>query len=151
MHLDVRGWLLALAPAGQQVRNGRLVSELGEIQLAARHRGPLGIHEIFVDRKTGMRLVLTTVDGCDLKNPEIPILRHVLSRVEPNGKATVLVEGKGPATALLDGKQAFYLQIEDTVRRWPSLSAFGTEAGVPIMAGVGLVVPISADSSCGGL
>lgn len=151
MRLDVRGWLLALTPAGQQVRKGRLVSATGEVQLAAKHGGPLGVHEIFVDRNTGLRWVLTTADGCDPKNPENPILRHVISKVAPDGKATVLIEGKGPATALLDGKQAFYLQSEDTVRRWPSLAAFGSGAGEKLMPGVLLVVPISENSNCGGL
>jgi hypothetical protein len=151
MQFDVRGWQLSLVPAGQQIRKGRLVSATGEVALSERHASPLGTHEIFVDAKTGLRLVLTTLDGCNPKNPEIPILRHVLSKVEPNGKATVLLEGAGPAAALLDGRQAFYLQTGDTVRRWPELSAVGNRPGEPIMPGVLVVVSISPDSSCGGL
>lgn len=127
------------------------MSSTGEVALSAKHAGPLGTHEIFVEPKTGLRLVLTTVDGCNPKNPEVPILRHVLSKVEPDGKVTVLVDGVGPAAALLDGKQAFYLQTGDAVRRWPDLSSVGNGTGEPIMPGVLVVVPISPDSSCGGL
>ena len=152
MAVGFRGSLLGIAPPDQYVRKGRLISEAGDVQLDRLHADATAIHDILVDRTSGIRLVLSTVDRCDcLSEREGPILRHVLSRVDAQGKVTVVFSGKGPAAALLDGKQAVYVQIGDTVRRWSSMAAVGTEAGTPIMLGVVLVVPVSEHGNCCGL
>jgi hypothetical protein len=152
MAVGFRGSLLGVAPVGQQVRKGRLVSGLTEIQLDRRHADAAAVHDILVDRASGERLVLSTVDRCDcMSEKEGPILRHVLSRVDAQGRATVVLSGKGPAAALLDGKQAVYLQTGDTVRRWSTMAAVGSEGGTPIMSGVVLVVPVSENGNCCGL
>jgi hypothetical protein len=152
MTVGFRGSLLGITPAGEQVRKGRLISGTTDVQLDPQHADATAIHDILVDRTIGTRLVLSTVDRCDCASKrEGAILRHVLSKVDAQGKATVVLGGKGPATALLDGKQAVYLQTGDTVRRWSSMAAVGAEAGTPIMSGVVLAVPVSERGNCCGL
>ncbi len=150
--VDQRGSRLATRPDGLQIRKGSLVAGSKEIPLDVQHTGPGATHAIFVDPTTNARLVLSTIDGCQCGGKhEGAVLRHVLSRVDAEGRATVLMGGKGPAAAMLDGKRAFYLQTGDTVRRWPSMAAVGTRDGEPVMPGTLLVIPVTEERNCCGL
>jgi hypothetical protein len=152
LRVDSRGGLLAATTASLQLRKGRLVSGDEELALDPQHADASAVHDLLADPSTGARLILSTVDKCQCGGKhEGPILRHVLSRVDADGKATVLTSGKGPAAALLDGKGAFYLQTGDSVRRWPNMNAVHTAEGEPIMAGVLLVIPVTEQHNCCGL
>jgi hypothetical protein len=152
LSIDVRGSLLGIAPAGQQIRKGRLAGAGGaEVALASEHGDRAAVHDILVDQRTGVRLVLSTIDRCECSaKDEGPILRHALSTVDAQGKAAVVLRGEGAAAARLDGKQALYVQTGDTVRRWPSIAEFGKQPGPPIMPGVVLVVPRTKRGDCCG-
>jgi hypothetical protein len=152
LKIDFRGFSLGMRPSNEQVKKGRLVTGEKEIALDPRHDDASATHDILVDRSTGTRLILSTIDGCRCgAKEEGAVLRHVLSRVDADGKATVLTSGKGPAAALLDGKGAFYLQTGDSVLRWPNMNAVRTAEGEPIMAGVLLVIPVTEQHNCCGL
>lgn len=152
LRVDHRGFLLATTPASVRIRKGSLVSDDQTVPLDPRHADAATVHDVLLDPSTGARLVLSTVDGCQCGSKrEGAALRHVLSRVTPDGKAAVLVSSQGPAAALLDGGGAFYLQTGDTVRRWPSMAAVGTHEGEPILSGVVLVVPVTQQRNCCGL
>lgn len=147
-----RGFLLATAPADTRIRKGSLITADQEIALDPQHADAAAVHDVLVDSSTGARIVLSTVDGCQCGSKhEGPTLRHVLSRVDVDGKATVVRSGKGPAAALLDGGRAFYLQTDDTVRRWPTMAAVNANGGEPIMPGVLLVIPVTQQRNCCGL
>lgn len=150
--VDQRGSRLATRPVDLHIRKGSLVAGSKEVSLDAQHTGPGATHAIFVDPTTDARLVLSTIDGCQCGGKrEGAVLRHVLSRVDADGKATLLMGGKGPAAAMLDGKRAFYLQTGDTVRRWSTMAAVGTRDGEPVMPGTLLVIPVTEQRNCCGL
>jgi hypothetical protein len=153
MSVDFRGSLLGAVPEGTRLGKGRLMADgAAEIPLATEHE-PTAIHDILVDERTGARLVFTAVDRCECSaKKEGPILRYAISTIDgKTGKATAVEHGEGTGAAMLDGERAVYVQTGVAVRRWPSISAVGTEAGLPIMPGVVLVVPRSPSGNCCGL